>query len=88
MVIEHRDLRNNGVSKLIDYHSGYNHAFASLEQQSQYLLELCLTIQASCRFVISRAQLAVIFARFKYFMSGHPPNPSVLNLFPEITQED
>ena len=35
-----------------------------------------------------RAQLAVIFARFKYFMSGHPPNPSVLNLFPEITQED
>jgi hypothetical protein len=35
-----------------------------------------------------RAQLAVIFARFQYFMSGHPPNPSILTLFPEETQED
>jgi hypothetical protein len=34
------------------------------------------------------AQLAIIFVRFQYFMSGHPPNLSVLNLFPEITQED
>jgi hypothetical protein len=34
------------------------------------------------------AQLAIIFVRFQYFMSGHPPNPSILNLFPEITQED
>jgi hypothetical protein len=35
-----------------------------------------------------RAQLAVIFARIQYIMSGRPPNPSVLTLFPEITQED
>jgi hypothetical protein len=34
-----------------------------------------------------RTQLAVIFARFQYFMSGHPPNSSVVTLFPENTQE-
>jgi hypothetical protein len=35
-----------------------------------------------------RAQLAIAFARFQYLMSGQPPNPSILTLFPEITQED
>ena len=35
-----------------------------------------------------RAHIAIAFARFQYLMSGQPPNPSILILFPEITQED
>jgi hypothetical protein len=35
-----------------------------------------------------RAQVAIAFARFQYLMSGQAPNPSILTLFPEITQED
>jgi hypothetical protein len=35
-----------------------------------------------------RARLAIIFARFQYFMSGHPPNPSALTLLPDVTQAD
>ena len=35
-----------------------------------------------------RARLAIIFARLQYFMSGHPPNPSVLTLLPDATQAD
>jgi hypothetical protein len=35
-----------------------------------------------------RARLAIIFARLQYFMSGNPPNPSVLTLLPDATQAD
>ena len=39
-------------------------------------------------FLRLRARLAIILARLQYFMSGSPPNPSTLTLFPDATQRD
>ena len=39
-------------------------------------------------FLRLRARLAIILARLQYFMSGSPPNPSILTLFPDTTQRD